>query len=46
VPLNFIAVRLATPLVHPRVFHARRRRAAGSMRLTWLVSLVAITLLS
>ena len=45
VPLNFIAVRLATPLVHPRVFTRVAGDLPGSMRLTWLVSLVAITLL-
>jgi heme exporter protein C len=45
VPLNFIAVRLATPLVHPRVFTRVGGDLPGSMRLTWLVSLVAISLL-
>jgi heme exporter protein C len=45
VPLNFIAVRLATPLVHPRVFTRVAGELPGSMRLTWLVSLIAITLL-
>ena len=45
VPLNFIAVRLATPLLHPRVFSRAAGDMPGSMRLTWLVSLVAITLL-
>jgi heme exporter protein C len=45
VPLNFIAVRLATPLVHPRVFTRVAGQLPGSMRLTWLVSLIAITLL-
>ena len=45
VPLNFMAVRLATPLVHPRVFTRVAGELPGSMRLTWLVSLVAITLL-
>jgi heme exporter protein C len=45
VPLNFIAVRLATPLVHPRVFTRVAGDLPGSMRLTWLVSLIAITLL-
>ncbi len=45
VPLNFVAVRLATPLVHPRVFTRVAGDLPGSMRLTWLVSLVAITLL-
>src|SRR4051794_33502867 len=45
VPLNFMAVRLATPLVHPRVFTRVAGELPGSMRLTFLVSLVAITLL-
>src|SRR5438093_2043037 len=45
VPLNFIAVRLATPLVHPRVFTRVGGDLPGSMRLTWLVSLIAISLL-
>ena len=45
VPLNFVAVRLATPLVHPRVFTRVGGDLPGSMRLTWLVSLVAISLL-
>jgi heme exporter protein C len=45
VPLNFMAVRLATPLVHPRVFTRVAGDLPGSMQLTWLVSLVAISLL-
>ena len=45
VPLNFVAVRLATPLVHPRVFTRVAGQLPGSMRLTFLVSLVAIALL-
>ena len=45
VPLNFVAVRLATPLVHPRVFTRVGGDLPGSMQLTWLVSLVAISLL-
>ena len=45
VPLNFVAVRLATPLVHPRVFTRVAGELPGSMRLTWLVSLVAISML-
>src|SRR5437764_4987019 len=45
VPLNFIAVRLATPLVHPRVFTRVAGNLPGSMRLTFLVSLAAIALL-
>jgi heme exporter protein C len=45
VPLNFVAVRLATPLVHPRVFTRVAGQLPGSMRLTFLVSLAAIALL-
>jgi heme exporter protein C len=45
VPLNFIAVRLATPLVHPRVFTRVAGQLPGSMRLTFYVCLVAIALL-
>jgi heme exporter protein C len=45
VPLNFMAVRLATPLVHPRVFTRVGGDMDGSMRLTFIVSLVAISLL-
>ena len=36
VPLNFIAVRLAQPLAHPRVLDDDRRHMPGSMRLTFL----------
>ena len=39
------AVRLATPLVHPRVFTRVAGQLPGSMRLTFLVSLAAIVLL-
>jgi heme exporter protein C len=45
VPLNFVAVRLATPLVHPRVFTRVAGNLPGSMRLTFLVSLAAVVLL-
>jgi heme exporter protein C len=45
VPLNFMAVRLATPLVHPRVFTRVAGQLPGSMRLTFLVSLAAVALL-
>src|SRR5438067_5207269 len=45
VPLNFIAVRLATPLVHPRVFTRVTGQLPGSMRLTFLVSLLAVALI-
>jgi heme exporter protein C len=45
VPLNFLAVRLAQPLVHPRVFATANGGLPGSMLLTFLVCLVAIGLL-
>jgi heme exporter protein C len=45
VPLNFIAVRLAAQYVHPRVLTLGGGQLPGSMRLTFLVSLVGIALL-
>jgi heme exporter protein C len=45
VPLNFIAVRLAESLIHPRVFAATSGGLPGSMMLTFLVSLAAMALL-
>jgi heme exporter protein C len=45
VPLNFIAVRMAQSLVHPRVFATTGGGLPGSMMLTFLVSLLAIGLL-
>ena len=45
VPLNFLAVRLAESLVHPRVFATTGGGLPGSMMLTFLVSLVAMALL-
>jgi heme exporter protein C len=45
VPLNFLAVRLAESLVHPRVFATTGGGLPGSMMLTFLVSLAAIALL-
>lgn len=45
VPLNFLAVRLAQSLVHPRVFATANGGLPGSMLLTFLVCLVAIALL-
>ena len=45
VPLNFLAVRLAESLVHPRVLSATGGSMPGSMRLTFLVCLVGIGLL-
>jgi len=45
VPLNFIAVRLAQQYVHPRVLTLTGGNLPGSMRLTFLISLLGITLL-
>jgi heme exporter protein C len=45
VPLNFLAVRLSQGLVHPRVLTLTGGNLPGSMRLTFLVSLVGIVLL-
>ncbi len=45
VPLNFIAVRLAQQFVHPRVLTLGGGNLPGAMRLTFLVSLLGITLL-
>jgi heme exporter protein C len=45
VPINFIAVRLSESLVHPRVLTATGGTMPGEMRLTFLVSLLAIGLL-
>jgi heme exporter protein C len=45
VPLNFIAVRMAQSLVHPRVFATTNGGLPGSMMLTFLASLLAVGLL-
>src|SRR5579859_212442 len=45
VPLNFIAVRLAQGLVHPRVLTLTGGHLPGAMRLTFFVSLLGIALL-
>ena len=45
VPLNFIAVRLAQSLVHPRVFATTNGGLPGSMMLTFLVCIAAMALL-
>ncbi len=45
VPLNFLAVRLAQGFVHPRVLGTTGGNMPGSMRLTFLVALGAMTLL-
>jgi heme exporter protein C len=45
VPLNFLAVRLAQSLTHPRVLSATGGSMPGSMRLTFLISLAGVVLL-
>jgi heme exporter protein C len=45
VPINFLAVRLAQNLVHPRVLNATAGDMPGEMRLTFLVSLLGVALL-
>ena len=45
VPINFLAVRLAESLVHPRVLSATGGSMPGSMRLTFVVCLLGVGLL-
>jgi heme exporter protein C len=45
VPLNFIAVRLAESLTHPRVLSTTGGAMPGSMRTTFLLALVAMIVL-
>jgi heme exporter protein C len=45
VPMNFIAVRLAQGLVHPRILTLTGGNLPGSMRLTFTVSLIGMALL-
>src|SRR5438270_8042470 len=45
VPLNFIAVRLAQGLVHPRILTLTGGNLPGSMRVTFTISLIGIALL-
>jgi heme exporter protein C len=45
VPLNFMAVRLAESLVHPRVFATAEGGLPGSMMFTFLVALAGMALL-
>ena len=45
VPVNFAAVRMAESLVHPRVFATAEGGMPGEMWLTFLVSLLGISLL-
>ena len=45
VPLNFIAVRLASPLIHPRVLSSSGDSLPGDMRIAFYSAIVGITLL-
>jgi heme exporter protein C len=45
VPLNFLAVRLATAYVHPRVLNLEGGALPGPMKLTFYVALVGVALL-
>ena len=45
VPLNFVAVRLAEKVTHPRVLSQTGGSMPGEMRLTFLVALVGVALL-
>jgi heme exporter protein C len=45
VPLNFLAVRLASALVHPRVLSTTGGDMPGSMRFTFLISFLAMVCL-
>ena len=45
VPINFVAVRLAEAYTHPRVLSQTGGDLPGEMRLTFFVSLLAMTLL-
>jgi heme exporter protein C len=45
VPLNFMAVRLAETIIHPRVLSQTGGNLPGEMRLTFLVCLLAMALL-
>jgi heme exporter protein C len=45
VPLNFMAVRLAESLVHPRVLSATGGAMPGEMRVTFLLALAGIAIL-
>ena len=45
VPLNFAVVRMSTEYVHPRVLNLEGGNLPGSMRLTFIVSLIGLSLL-
>ena len=44
-PINFIAVRLAEQLVHPRVLGTTGGSMPGDMRLTFMLALIGMALL-
>jgi heme exporter protein C len=45
VPINFVAVRLAQAYTHPRVLSQTGGNLPGEMRLTFLVCILAVTLI-
>jgi heme exporter protein C len=45
IPINFLAVRMATAHIHPRVLSQTGGNLPGEMRLTFLVSLLGVALL-
>jgi heme exporter protein C len=45
VPLNFLAVRLATEYVHPRVLNLEGGNLPGAMKLTFYIALIGFALL-
>jgi heme exporter protein C len=45
VPLNFMAVRLADPLIHPRVLNTAGGDLPGDMKLAFYTALIGMTLL-
>ena len=45
VPINFIAVRLADPLIHPRVLNTSGGDLPGDMRIAFYTSLIGMALL-
>ncbi|CAB4915484.1 unannotated protein [freshwater metagenome] len=45
IPLNFIAVRLADPLIHPRVLSKSGGNLPGDMKLTFYVAIIGMLLL-
>ena len=45
VPLNFMAVRLADPLIHPRVLNTSGGDLPGDMKLAFYTAIIGMTLL-